>query len=62
MSTTTRSVITITLTIAGDPQDAMTVVDNLLDNGEIQELINRNDLEVGDLEVLAAECGFAEEP
>ena len=35
-----RSTITITLTVAGDPEDAARCVGAILDNGGLQDLIN----------------------
>lgn len=49
--------ILIELEIDGDPQDALTVVETMLDNGDPQDTINAHEHEAaGPLHVTSATC------
>jgi predicted ATP-dependent serine protease len=56
---TERTKIIVTLEVAGSPDDAMTAVDQALDEGVLQDFLNQHDIEdVGPVHVLTAVARF----
>jgi len=59
---TERTKIIVVLEVAGSPDDAMTAVDQALDEGVLQDFLNDHDIEdVGPVRVLSAVAMFAPE-